>query len=115
MNFSLLEKLKNHNEAIHIAKKVINSLTNSFEILSHKIHIGASVGISVYPTDGGTPLTLLRNADTAMYKAKKTGGNQLQFYDASMSNQLRDRLELESELHSALEKNEYYMVCLKLI
>jgi diguanylate cyclase (GGDEF)-like protein len=106
----VLEKLKNHNEAIHIAKKVIDSLTNSFEILSHKIHIGASVGISVYPTDGGTPLTLLRNADTAMYKAKKTGGNQLQFYDASMSNQLRDRLELESELHSALDKNEFYMV-----
>ena len=106
----VLEKLKNHNEAIYIAKKVINSLTKSFDILSHKIHIGASVGISVYPTDGETPLTLLRNADTAMYKAKKSGGNQLQFYDASMSNQLRDRLELENELHSALDKNEFYMV-----
>lgn len=106
----VLEKLKNHNEAIYIAKKVIDSLTSSFDILAHKIHIGASVGISVYPTDGETPLILLRNADTAMYKAKKSGGNQLQFYDASMSNQLRDRLELENELHTALEKNEFYMV-----
>lgn len=106
----VLEKLKNQNEAVFVAKKVINSLTVPFDILSHKIHIGASIGISVYPTDGDTPLILLRNADTAMYRAKKAGGNQLQFYDPSMSNQLRDRLELENDLHSALENNEFYMV-----
>jgi len=106
----VLEKLKNHNEAIFVAKKVINSLTVPFDIHSHKIHIGASIGISVYPTDGKTPLILLRNADTAMYRAKKAGGNQLQFYDPSMSNQLRDRLELENDLHGALNNNEFYMV-----
>ena len=106
----VLERLKNTDEAIHVAKKVINCLTDTFDIQSHKIHIGASVGISIYPTDGDTPLILLRNADTAMYRAKQAGGNQLQFYDKSMSNQLRDRLELENELHSALEDNEFYMV-----
>lgn len=106
----VLEKLKSYNEAIHVAKKVINNLTNPFDILSHKIHIGASIGISVYPTDGDTPAVLLRNADTAMYRAKKSGGNQLQFYDASMSNQLIDRIELENELHGALENNEFYLV-----
>ncbi len=106
----VLEKLKNYNEAVFVAKKVINSLTVPFEIHSHKIHIGASIGISVFPTDGDTPLILLRNADTAMYRAKKAGGNQLQFYDSSMSNQLRNRLELENDLHSALENNEFYMV-----
>ena len=77
----VLERLKNTNEAIHVAKKVINCLTDSFDIYSHKIHIGASVGISIYPTDGDTSLILLRNADTAMYRAKQSGGNQLQFYD----------------------------------
>ena len=106
----VLERLKNTDEAIHVAKKVINCLTETFDIQSHKIHIGASVGISIYPSDGNTPLILLRNADTAMYRAKKAGGNQLQFYDESMSNQLRDRLELENELHSALIHNEFYMV-----
>jgi len=106
----VLERLKNYNEAVFVAKKVINSLTVPFNILSHKIHIGASIGISVYPTDGDTPTVLLRNADTAMYRAKKAGGNQLQFYDPSMSNQLRDRLELENDLHSAIENNEFYMV-----
>lgn len=106
----VLEKLKSYNEAIYVAKKVINSLTAPFDIHAHKIHIGASIGISVFPTDGDTPLILLRNADTAMYRAKQAGGNQLQFYDPSMSNQLRDRLELENELHTALDNNEFYMV-----
>jgi diguanylate cyclase (GGDEF)-like protein len=106
----VLEKLKTYNQAVYVAKKVIDSLTRPFEIHSHKIHIGASIGISVYPVDGETPLILLRNADTAMYRAKQLGGNQLQFYDPSMSNQLRDRLELESELHSALDNNEFYLV-----
>jgi len=106
----VLERLKNTNEAIHVAQKVIKCLTDTFEIYSHKIHIGASVGISIYPVDGDNPLILLRNADTAMYRAKQAGGNQLQFYDKSMSNQLRDRLDLENELHTALENNEFYMV-----
>ncbi len=106
----VLERLKNSSEAIYVAKKIIASLTDTFEIHSHKIHIGASVGVSLYPSDGDTPLILLRNADTAMYRAKQSGGNQLQFYDKSMSNQLRDRLELENELHSALDNKEFYMV-----
>jgi len=106
----VLERLKNSNEAINVAKKIINCLTDTFDIHSHKIHIGASIGISIYPGDGDTPLILLRNADTAMYRAKQAGGNQLQFYDKSMSNQLRDRLQLENELHTALQNNELYMV-----
>ena len=106
----VLERLENVDVAIHVAKKIINSLTETFEIQAHKIHIGTSVGISIYPADGKTSSILLRNADTAMYKAKKSGGNQLQFYDESMSNQLRDRLELENELHSALKKDEFYLV-----
>ncbi|MEE9336759.1 MAG: EAL domain-containing protein [Methylococcaceae bacterium] len=106
----VLEKLKDASEAVNVAKKIIKCLTETFNIQSHTIHIGASVGISVYPEDGDSPLILLRNADTAMYRAKQSGGRQLQFYDESMSHQLRDRLELESELHNALENNEFYMV-----
>ncbi len=106
----VLEKLKNSDEAIHVAKKIISCLTETFDIQSHQIHIGASIGISIFPNDGETPLTLLKNADTAMYRAKQKGGNQLQFYDKSMSNQLSDRLDIESELHNALENNEFYLV-----
>ena len=105
----VLERLKDTNEAISVAKKLISCLSESFEIDSHNIHLGSSIGISVYPTDGDSPLVLLRNADTAMYRAKRAGGNQLQFYDQSMSSQLRTRLDIESELHNALENDEFYL------
>lgn len=103
----VLEELTDTSEVIQVAKKIISSLTETFVIQSHKIHLGVSVGISIYPTDGILPLELLRNADTAMYRAKKAGGNLLQFYDESMSRQLRHRLELEHELHDALSDQEF--------
>ncbi|VAW52511.1 diguanylate cyclase/phosphodiesterase (GGDEF & EAL domains) with PAS/PAC sensor(s) [hydrothermal vent metagenome] len=106
----VLEKLNDSCEAVYAAEKIIKCLTETFKIRSHTIHIGASIGISIYPKDGNTPSILLRNADTAMYRAKQSGGRQLQFYDESMSDQLRNRLELESELHNAVENNEFYMV-----
>lgn len=106
----VLERLESTDEAVHVAKKIISYLTETFDIQSHKIHIGASIGISIYPNDGDNSAVLLRNADTAMYKAKKSGGNQLQFYDESMSNKLRNRLVLENELHSALHNNEFHVV-----
>ncbi len=106
----VIKRMMNSDEAIRIAQKLIESLTNIFEIDSHKIHIGASIGISVYPNDGDSALELVRSADTAMFNAKKNGGNRLQFYDESMSNRLRERLILENELHTALDRNEFYMV-----
>ena len=106
----VLERVNDSDEAVNVARKIIDCLTNAFDIMSHRIHIGASIGISIYPNDGDTSLVLLRNADTAMYRAKKSGGNQFQFYDKSMSNQLRDRLELEGELHNALLHHEFYIV-----
>ena len=106
----VIKHMHNSDEAILIAQKLIESLTSIFEIDSHKIHIGASIGISVYPNDGESAVELVRNADTAMFSAKKNGGNRLQFYDESMSNRLRERLILENELHTALDRNEFYMV-----
>jgi diguanylate cyclase (GGDEF)-like protein len=106
----VIKRVLNSDEAILIAQKLIENLTNIFVIDSHKIHIGASIGISIYPNDGDSALELVRNADTAMFNAKKSGGNRLQFYDESMSNRLRERLVVENELHSALDRNEFYLV-----
>ncbi len=100
----VIQRMNNVNEAVLVAQKLIASMTDIFVIDSHKIHIGASIGISVYPDDGDSALELLRDADTAMFSAKKAGGNRLQFYDESMSNKLRARLVLENELHYALDQ-----------
>jgi diguanylate cyclase (GGDEF)-like protein len=106
----VLKGMENSDEAVNVAQKLIENMTRIFEIDSHKIHIGASIGISIYPNDGVSALELVRNADTAMFSAKKSGGNRLQFYDESMSNRLRERLILENELHVALDKNEFHVV-----
>jgi len=106
----VIQRMVNSDEIIGIAKKLIENLTNIFEIDSHKIHIGSSIGISIYPNDGNSSLELIRNADTAMFSAKKAGGNRLQFYDESMSNKLHERLILEAELHSAMERCEFFIM-----
>lgn len=106
----VIQHMFNSEEVIGIAKKLIENLTYIFDIDSHKIHIGASIGISLYPNDGESAIELIRNADTAMFSAKKAGGNRLQFYDESMSNRLRERLSIETELHSAMAREEFYLV-----
>ncbi|NOQ88042.1 MAG: EAL domain-containing protein [Gammaproteobacteria bacterium] len=106
----VIQRIANVSETIGIAQKLIENLRNIFEIDAHKIHIGASIGISIYPNDGDNALELLRNADTAMFSSKKAGGNRLQFYDESMSNRLRERLVIESELHTAMSRDEFYLV-----
>ena len=106
----LIENMKDVREPYVVANKIIDSMNEKFEVEGHNVHIGASVGVAIYPLDGGDALELLKLADTAMYEAKKTGGNNFQFYSSSMSNQITDRLMLETALHSALENNEFYLV-----
>ncbi len=106
----VIKNVKETDEIKKVAQKIIDAITDIFDIMSHKIHIGVSIGISVYPLDGDTALKLIKNADTSMFDAKKLGGNQYQFYDSGMSQRLTERLQIETELHTALENNEFYLV-----
>ena len=106
----LIENMKDIREPFVVANKIIDSMNEKFEVEGHNVHIGASVGIATYPLDGNDALELLKLADTAMYEAKKEGGNNFQFYSSSMSYQITDRLMLETALHSALGNNEFYLV-----
>ncbi|OHC70586.1 MAG: hypothetical protein A3H93_13390 [Rhodocyclales bacterium RIFCSPLOWO2_02_FULL_63_24] len=74
--------------------------------LEQEIHISASVGISVFPEDGGDAETLIRNADSAMYGAIEDGGNTYRFFRQEMNERAAERVQLESRLHHALERGE---------
>jgi diguanylate cyclase (GGDEF)-like protein len=67
-----------------VAEKILKAVAAPFEIAGHTLHISSSIGIAVYPEHGRDDISLLKNADTAMYHAKKSGRNNVKFFDATM-------------------------------
>ncbi len=102
----ILSDLTDTNDAIQLAKVIINALSKPFSLSGHECFVGVSIGISSYPDDGNNPKTLAKNADTAMYRAKEMGRNTYQLFNADMSRRNTERLELETKLRSALRNNE---------
>jgi diguanylate cyclase (GGDEF)-like protein/PAS domain S-box-containing protein len=95
------------NAAIQVAEKIISSLSHPYQIEGRILHSTASIGISLYPHDGGSIESLMKTADTAMYHAKATGRNNFQFFSPEMNQSSNERLLLENSLHRALERGEF--------
>jgi diguanylate cyclase (GGDEF)-like protein/PAS domain S-box-containing protein len=89
-----------------IAEQVLSTLSESFIIDGHELSVTASLGISLFPFDGTNGNTLLRHADAAMYEAKREGKNGLRFFTPEMNAKICERLELETCLRRALERDE---------
>ncbi len=89
-----------------VATRVIEALRRPFQVDGHRVEIGASVGIALYPDDGCTADTLMRAADTAMYRAKEDGRGRMRLYEASMNAQLQARLLMGQELAGAVGRGE---------
>jgi len=87
------------------AQNICRSLANPFQIDGHDIFISTSIGISLYPNDGTDTGTLLKHADTAMYRAKKTKAG-FQFFEAAMASSMSEDVNLENDLRHALERQE---------
>jgi len=91
-------------------KKVRNVFTFPFELLSKEYFISVSIGVAFAPKDGKSAQTIVKNVDTAMYVAKANGKNTYAYYDASLNQKLTDKIELQSELRKAIEKNEFVLL-----
>ncbi len=102
----LLNDVADSDSAAGVARKILQSFTRSFRVESHELFVTASIGISMFPNDGEDVETLLKCADSAMYRAKELGRNQMQLFTASMNERYVRRLALEQSLHRALERNE---------
>jgi diguanylate cyclase (GGDEF)-like protein/PAS domain S-box-containing protein len=97
----LLEKIHSADEVALVAQRILKVFSEPFVIDGREASITGSIGISMFPNDGREVRTLLRNADTAMYRAKKLGGDNYQFFTAEMKKVVPQRLFPESDLELA--------------
>ncbi|APH15574.1 diguanylate cyclase domain protein [Clostridium sporogenes] len=104
--FIIVQTINSISDAEKLAGKICTTLNHPIKYKKDDLFIGASIGISAYPEDGKDTSTLMKNADAAMYAAKKNGGYKYEVYSRSMNERALDDLILENRLRRALEKNE---------
>lgn len=101
----LLPRTSGPGEAQKVANRVLESLSDPFVISMQELYVSASIGIAMYPEDGETAGELLKNADIAMYHAKKLGRNNFQYYSSKLNEESAEKLRIEGKLRHALENN----------
>lgn len=92
-----------------VAEHLLRALHEPFCLHNQRLHIGASIGVSIYPLDATDPPTLIRFADGAMYQAKEAGRAGYAFFTAELNNRVSERFALSNELRRALEANEFVL------
>jgi diguanylate cyclase (GGDEF)-like protein len=97
-------------DAVAVAQRIIESLQSPITVTGVPLHVSTSVGIAFYPQDATAPDKLLAHADAAMYCAKQRGRNFLQCFTPGIDTSTRERVQLESDLHVALARNQFELL-----
>ena len=98
--------------AVHaevVAQEILDSIAKPFVMGGQEIFLTASMGLTVYPSDGYDPQVLMRDAEAAMYRAKERGRNAYRFFTPEMNAQVVQRLEFETSLRTAHERGELFL------
>lgn len=103
----LLDDITNTEILIDISEKLVHAFEEPFMIDIHRLYTTLSIGISIYPDDGTNSEILLKNADTAMYRAKNDGRNTYRFYANEMGEKAFERVVMENALRVALKENQF--------
>ncbi len=102
----VMEAVRTDEEVEMLAREVIGAFELPFRLGEHELFLSASVGISVFPNDGTSVDDLLRNADSAMYRAKAMGRGHYHFYTPEMTRDAQERIQIETLLRRALSNGE---------
>ncbi|RLL52254.1 EAL domain-containing protein [Mariprofundus sp. EBB-1] len=105
----LLPDLVHPEDANIVTMKLMHALEEGIDVAGNDVVVTISTGIVIFPGDGEDSETLLKHAERSMYKAKEEGGNNYQFYKASIQHSASNRLSLESEMRKAIEREEFVL------
>jgi diguanylate cyclase (GGDEF)-like protein len=106
----LLNQIGNYAEAGVVVDKILESLRAPLRLPGKPVVLTASIGISVHPEDGRDAATLLKNADMAMYRAKRAGKDKAERFLQRMADEMNDRMEMDGRLRTALANREFQVV-----
>ena len=108
--FALILTMQDNNHpATTVANKIREVLREPFDLKGHEVTVTASIGITVHPDDASDPETLLKYADTAMYRAKKAGRDTFRFFTAQMNAEALAQIKMEKAVRVAVENNEFVL------
>jgi len=105
----LLEGVDQAERISTVVQKLIGGFSNPFSVQNEDVYLTASIGLSVYPVDGLDVENLMKNAESAMLLSKKEGGNGFHFYTREMSARAKERMQIDRELHHALNREEFVL------
>lgn len=105
----LLEGLSGPDDAAAVAARVVEHVSQPMRLAGHDVLVTPSIGVAMFPADGADADTLMRNADLAMYFAKRRSPGEFAFFDADMSAGALQRLAIEGELRSAIDRNQLWL------
>ncbi|MEA2072337.1 MAG: diguanylate cyclase, partial [Campylobacterota bacterium] len=105
----ILKNIEHAQDASLVAEKLLKTLSETIESIGseNRLYISSSIGISIYPDDGADSQSLLKFADSAMYRAKDEGRNNYQYYSSEMTELAFERVVMETALRAAIEKEEF--------
>ena len=102
----ILPEIQTADDAVVVARHVLETLTQPFTLEGKQVYISASIGLTFYPEDGRDSQTLIKHADVAMYRAKEAGRSGYALYDPEMDAQTLHKVKVENALRQALQRDE---------
>ena len=105
----ILSNTRSDEDAALVSRKILDCLSRPVQLKNTEVIVTVSIGISSYPNDGDSVSILLKNADSAMYRAKEKGKNNFQFYTEEMHIRATQRLQLERSMHAAIEQDQFVL------
>jgi diguanylate cyclase (GGDEF)-like protein/PAS domain S-box-containing protein len=105
----ILDKLHVKEDAARVAEDLLLAISNPFHVEGHELAIGASIGVAIFPECAGSAEELIKEADSAMYTAKREGKNRVMNYTPEIGSAIHERLTIENQLRGAIQREELFL------